>query len=214
MTGNGKQIRLQPPTSGQSRLALRFPERSQSKEDVCFASPGFDDTRHWPTSESALDPEAVSHVESQQSDVSRPRNELFGSPATITAVKTAIPWGFLVLIPALAAAGGTGFTLSKGRRVGLIGTNMKRARTIAANGILVLIPSALFLAAKARAAEFDNAFSLVQALELAGARESLPFAARQAWPQLVRRRSVSRTAVELQQDDSSTRTVGHARATG
>jgi len=27
-------------------------------------------------------------------------SELFGSPATITAVKTAIPWGFLVLIPA------------------------------------------------------------------------------------------------------------------
>ena len=43
---------------------------------------------------------------------------------------------------------------------------MKRMRTIAANGILILIPSALFLAAKARAAEFDNAFSLVQALEL------------------------------------------------
>lgn len=41
-------------------------------------------------------------------------SELFGSPATITVVKTAIPWGFLVLIPALAAAGGTGFVLSKG----------------------------------------------------------------------------------------------------
>jgi len=38
-------------------------------------------------------------------------SELFGSPATITAVKTAIPWGFFVLIPALAAAGGTGFAL-------------------------------------------------------------------------------------------------------
>jgi len=93
-------------------------------------------------------------------------SELFGSAATITAVKTAIPWGLLVLIPALAAAGGTGFTLSKGRRVGLIGTKMKRMRIIAANGILVLMPSALFLAAKARAAEFDNAFYWVQALEL------------------------------------------------
>ena len=94
-------------------------------------------------------------------------SELFGSPATITAVKTAIPWGFLVLIPALAAAGATGFALSKGRRVGLIATKMKRMQFIAANGILVLIPSALFLAAKARAAEFDSAFYLVQALELA-----------------------------------------------
>ena len=37
----------------------------------------------------------------------------------------------------------------------------------AANGILVLIPSALFLASKARAAEFDTVFYAVQALELA-----------------------------------------------
>jgi len=38
---------------------------------------------------------------------------------------------------------------------------------IAANGILILIPSALFLAAKARAAEFDTAFYAMQALDLA-----------------------------------------------
>lgn len=93
-------------------------------------------------------------------------SELFGSPATITAVKTAIPWGFLVLIPALAAAGGTGFVLSRGRRVGLIGTKLRRMQFIAANGILILIPSALFLAAKARGAEFGSAFYAVQVLEL------------------------------------------------
>ncbi len=37
---------------------------------------------------------------------------------------------------------------------------------IAANGLLILIPSALFLAHKAAAAEFDGAFYAVQALEL------------------------------------------------
>ena len=37
---------------------------------------------------------------------------------------------------------------------------------IAANGVLILIPSALFLAAKARTGEFDTSFDLVQALEL------------------------------------------------
>ena len=31
-------------------------------------------------------------------------SELFASQAVITTVKTSIPWGFLVLIPALAAA--------------------------------------------------------------------------------------------------------------
>lgn len=69
-------------------------------------------------------------------------SELFGSHETVAAVKTAIPWGFLVLIPALAAAGGTGFAL-------------------------ILIPSALFLASKAQAAECDATFYAVQTLELA-----------------------------------------------
>jgi len=94
-------------------------------------------------------------------------SELFASPLAVTAVKTAIPWGFLVLIPALAAAGGSGLALAKGRRAGLIGVKIKRMPFIAANGILVLIPSALFLASKARAGEFDTAFYAVQALELA-----------------------------------------------
>lgn len=85
----------------------------------------------------------------------------------MTAVKTAIPWGFLLLIPALAAAGSSGFALAKGWRAGLIGTKIKRMPFIAANGILVLIPAALFLAYKANAGEFDTAFYVVQALELA-----------------------------------------------
>ncbi len=93
-------------------------------------------------------------------------SELFASKATVIAVKTAIPWGFLLLIPALAAAGGSGFALAKGRRGGLVGAKLKRMPIIAANGVLVLIPSALFLASKARAAEFDVSFYAVQALEL------------------------------------------------
>jgi hypothetical protein len=92
--------------------------------------------------------------------------ELFASQATVTIVKTAIPWGFPLLIPALAAAGGSGFVLGKGRRGGLVRVKTKRMRLIAANGILVLIPSALFLASKARASAFDTGFYAVQALEL------------------------------------------------
>jgi len=100
-------------------------------------------------------------------------SELFASEATIIAVKTAIPWGFFLLIPALAAAGGSGFALAKGRRVGLVGVKRKRMPFIAANGILVLIPSALFLASKAKAAQFDAAFYLVQAIELAAGAANL-----------------------------------------
>jgi len=93
--------------------------------------------------------------------------ELFASHAVVTTVKMAIPWGFLLLIPALAAAGGSGFAWAKGRRAGLIGSKIKRMPLIAANGVLVLIPSALFLASKATVAEFDASFYAVQALELA-----------------------------------------------
>jgi hypothetical protein len=49
----------------------------------------------------------------------------------------------------------------------LIGAKIKRMPLIAANGILVLSPSALFLAFKARADEFDTGCYAVLALELA-----------------------------------------------
>ncbi|NYG43023.1 hypothetical protein GGD67_000452 [Bradyrhizobium sp. IAR9] len=80
--------------------------------------------------------------------------ELFASHASIATVKMAIPWGFLLLVPALAVTGGSGFFLAKGRRGGVIGAKIKRMPFIAGNGILLLIPAALFLAFKAKAAEF------------------------------------------------------------
>ncbi|CCE12054.1 conserved membrane hypothetical protein [Bradyrhizobium sp. STM 3843] len=93
-------------------------------------------------------------------------SELSGSEQLIALVKMTIPWGFLLLIPALAATGASGFALAKGRRAGLVGAKLKRMPFIAGNGILVLIPCALFLASKARAGEFDAAFYIVQACEL------------------------------------------------
>ena len=92
--------------------------------------------------------------------------ELSCAETFVVSVKTTIPWGFFVLIPALMTAGGTGFVLSKGSRAGVIGAKLKRMPFIAANGLLVLIPAALFLASKARAGEFDTPFYTVQALEL------------------------------------------------
>ncbi|GHA35596.1 hypothetical protein GCM10007989_34470 [Devosia pacifica] len=93
-------------------------------------------------------------------------SEVSGSNASIVAVKSAIPWGFLLLVPALAAVGGSGFVWSRGQQKGLVGAKLRRMPIIAANGILVLIPSALFLSSKAQAGEFDAAFYGVQALEL------------------------------------------------
>lgn len=93
-------------------------------------------------------------------------SELFASHAMVTLVKTSLPWGFLVLIPALALTGASGFALSKRRRSVVISAKIKRMPFIAANGLLVLIPAALVLASKARAGEFDGVFYTVQAVEL------------------------------------------------
>jgi hypothetical protein len=44
---------------------------------------------------------------------------------------------------------------------------LRRMPFIAANGLLVLVPSALYLAAAARSGSFGTAFIAVQAIELA-----------------------------------------------
>ncbi len=93
-------------------------------------------------------------------------SELFGTPALVTTVKTSIPWGFLLLIPALAVAGGSGFKLARGWQSGLVGAKIKRMPIIAANGLLVLIPCALFLASKAKSGEFDGVFYAIQVVEI------------------------------------------------
>ena len=105
-------------------------------------------------------------------------SELSGRVPFIVAVKTAIPWGLLLLVPALAAVGGSGLALSKGRRGGLIGAKLARMPWIAANGILVLIPSALFLAWKAGHGRLDAAFYAVQVLELAAGALNVTLLAR------------------------------------
>jgi hypothetical protein len=93
-------------------------------------------------------------------------SEAFCSQATVTLVKTLIPWGFLLLVPALMATGVSGFALACKRRGGRVDAKIKRMPWIVANGVLILIPSALFLAHKAKTGEFDSGFYAVQALEL------------------------------------------------
>lgn len=101
-------------------------------------------------------------------------SEVFLDPAAIVAVKSAIPWGFLILIPAMAVAGATGFRLARGRTAGVLGAKRRRMPFIAANGLLVLIPAAFFLASKAQSGAFDATFYTVQSLELiAGAANIL-----------------------------------------
>ena len=93
-------------------------------------------------------------------------SELFADAATVALVKSLIPWGFLILVPAMALAGMSGFRLGKTWRGPVVAQKRKRMPVIAVNGILILIPAALYLSAKAQAGAFDTSFYIVQALEL------------------------------------------------
>lgn len=93
--------------------------------------------------------------------------ELFGSHATVAQLKSLIVTpGLWILIPAIAIAGGSGMFLARSRKGRLVETKKKRMPFIAANGLLVLVPCAIFLNRWAAAGAFDTAFYLVQAIEL------------------------------------------------
>jgi len=93
-------------------------------------------------------------------------SELFGSLAAVTAVKQAIPWGFLLLVPALAITGASGFRMAGASCDPRIVRKKRRMPFIAGNGILILIPAALYLARLASLGEFGNLFYGIQAVEL------------------------------------------------
>lgn len=95
-------------------------------------------------------------------------SELFlGSEAVVTVKQAIARYGLIALVVAMAATGGSGFALGKDRKGRLIEEKKKRMPFIGANGLLVMIPAALFLSMKATAGEFDALFYGVQAVELA-----------------------------------------------
>jgi len=93
-------------------------------------------------------------------------SEIFLHPAAIITVKTGIAYALIGFIPVMAAAGGTGFSLGGKSTHPLIVAKRRRMPFIALNGLVVLVPSALFLADKANSNSFDEWFYYVQAIEL------------------------------------------------
>jgi hypothetical protein len=71
-----------------------------------------------------------------------------------------------LLIPIMAATSASGFALSRGRSGRLVEVKNRRMQMVAANGILVLLPSAFGLAWMANAGRFDTWFYAVQGVEL------------------------------------------------
>ena len=93
-------------------------------------------------------------------------SELFASQSDIVFVKTAVLWGMLVLIPSMMTVGGSGFSLGAKWKSPLVARKKLRMKFIGANGMLILLPSAFFLASRAQAGQFDSWFYIVQVVEL------------------------------------------------
>ncbi|NVO17502.1 MAG: hypothetical protein HXX10_26035 [Rhodoplanes sp.] len=93
-------------------------------------------------------------------------SELLADAATVAAVKLTIAWGLLLLVPALAVTGLTGFRLAGGSAAPLVAGKKRRMPVIAANGILVLVPCALTLAVLSARGDYGPTFQAVQTLEL------------------------------------------------
>jgi hypothetical protein len=100
-------------------------------------------------------------------------SEMSGSRHVITEVKQAIPWGLLVLVPALAINGATGFRMAGGSHAPLIVRKKRRMPFIAGNGLLILVPVAICLDLLASRGEFGPVFYGVQTLELAAGAVNL-----------------------------------------
>ena len=93
--------------------------------------------------------------------------DLFGTVESLVAVKSLIVWpGLFILVPSIALAGASGFALAKSRTGKLVQTKKKRMPFIGANGVLVLIPSAVFLDRWASTGTFDTSFYVLQGIEL------------------------------------------------
>lgn len=93
-------------------------------------------------------------------------SELFGTHATVAMVKSMILYGMFLLIPAMAIVGATGVSIGRLRKDAPALAKKKRMPFIAANGLLILVPAAFYLSARANAGLFDTRFYVVQVIEL------------------------------------------------
>mgnify|MGYP000844099709 CR=1 FL=1 len=93
-------------------------------------------------------------------------SELFLDHAAVTSVKVAVTYAFIAFVPCMAITGATGLAMGGKSTFPTLVAKRRRMPIIGVNGLLVLIPAAIFLSVKAQAGEFDTAFYAVQILEL------------------------------------------------
>lgn len=93
-------------------------------------------------------------------------SELFTSYATVAFVKASVVKGLYLLVPAMIIVGATGMSIGRRRKDAPAVAKKKRMPIIAVNGLLILVPAAIYLNAKAGTGAFDTSFYVVQVVEL------------------------------------------------
>jgi len=100
-------------------------------------------------------------------------SELFASLETVALVKGLILKGMFILIPAMVIVGASGMAMGSKRQDAPAMRKKKRMPIIAATGLLVLLPAAIYLESKASSGSFDTWFYVVQAVELIAGASNL-----------------------------------------
>ncbi|TAK50344.1 MAG: hypothetical protein EPO23_01140 [Xanthobacteraceae bacterium] len=93
-------------------------------------------------------------------------SELGGSWQTIALVKRGIVWGLVVLVPAIALTGISGFLMAGKSTAPILLSKKRRMPLIGINGLVVLVPAAITLAILAARGDFGRTFMIVQGIEL------------------------------------------------
>ena len=93
-------------------------------------------------------------------------SELFGTHEMIATVKHGILWGMCILVPAMAAVGGSGFRLMGKGSNPLLLAKKHRMMIIGPNGLFILLPAAFYLNSLASQGMFETPFYAVQTIEL------------------------------------------------
>ena len=105
--------------------------------------------------------------------ISTAASELFLSASAVAQVKIAIAYALLGFVPVMMLTAASGFLMGGKGRHPLLLAKRKRMPFIAINGLLILVPAAVFLALRAQAGLLDRVFYGVQALELAAGAANL-----------------------------------------
>lgn len=100
--------------------------------------------------------------------------DLFGDYDAIAQVKQTILYSVGLLVIAMMTTGISANILYGGKIKGVLSVKQKRMKIAAANGVVILIPAAIFLARWSADGQFDSLYWAVQVIELiAGATNAI-----------------------------------------